>query len=263
MNKCLFCGKETKNSKFCSRRCNLSCNRETTCSEKKKLKISRSLKTFYRENPDIRREQSEKRKLYPIENFVNYWLGKSRAGINNPAYGINRTGEKHKPCSEDTRSKIRIGRRKWLENGGYQILKESQKNPIVQEKKRIALLRNMQENPEPYRNGSLKGLQIIYSNRHMTKPEMILDTILQKYFPNEWKYVGLGEIFIAGKVPDFININGQKKLIELYGDYWHTKEESQERIAFFKQYGFDTLIIWESELYDQPILVFNKLASFL
>jgi hypothetical protein len=53
---------------------------------------------------------------------------------------------------------------------------------------------------------------------------------------------------IAGKCPDFINCNGEKKIIELFGDYWHLGENPQERIDEFKPFGFDTLVIWEKEL---------------
>jgi len=52
-----------------------------------------------------------------------------------------------------------------------------------------------------------------------TIPELRLDDILQKHFPNSYKYTGNREFVIGGKNPDFVNINGQKKLIEMYGDY--------------------------------------------
>lgn len=47
-----------------------------------------------------------------------------------------------------------------------------------------------------------------------------------------------------------MNVNGQKKLIELYGNYWHKNENPNNRIKHFKKYGFDTLVIWEKELKD-------------
>ena len=40
----------------------------------------------------------------------------------------------------------------------------------------------------------------------------------------------------------------QKKLIELYGDYWHKGENPEIKKNYFKKFGFDTLIIWEREL---------------
>ena len=86
------------------------------------------------------------------------------------------------------------------------------------------------------------------------KPEMALDKMLQKLLPNEYKYVGDLSFILGGKSPDFMNINGKKKLIELYGDYWHKDDDPQDRIDFFRQYGFDTLVIWEKELEDKESL---------
>ena len=74
-----------------------------------------------------------------------------------------------------------------------------------------------------------------------TKPnklERLLIRHLNKWFPNEWKYVGNFEFWLGGKNPDFLNINGQKKLIEFFGEYWHKKEEEPSRIKHFKKYGF-------------------------
>lgn len=62
-----------------------------------------------------------------------------------------------------------------------------------------------------------------------------------------YKYVGNGDFILGGKCPDFLNVNGEKKLIEFYGDYWHQDDDPQERIDFFKEYGFNTLVIWGSE----------------
>lgn len=99
------------------------------------------------------------------------------------------------------------------------------------------------------------------------KPEKLLNTLLNKLYSKEYKYVGDGEIFIAGFVPDFINCNGQKKIIELYGDYWHNlrkvKKRDEQRLKIYAKYGYKTLIIWEHELKDltklkNKILKFNK-----
>jgi hypothetical protein len=81
-------------------------------------------------------------------------------------------------------------------------------------------------------------------NIRPNKPEKIILDILQILFPNEWKYT----FIINGKNPDFVNVNGQKKIIELFGDYWHKGQDPQDRIDVFKSFGWDTLIIWEREL---------------
>jgi len=106
------------------------------------------------------------------------------------------------------------------------------------------------------------------------KPNQIekqLDKLLQELLLNEYKFVGDGQFILAGKCPDFVNVNGQKKIIELYGDYWHgeertgrtKEEEEQQRIDCFAQRGYRTLIIWQHELKNldlvkQRILEFNK-----
>lgn len=95
------------------------------------------------------------------------------------------------------------------------------------------------------------------------KSEIELLNILNRLFPNEYKYCGDFNIIIGGKCPDFINCNGKKKLIELYGDYWHKDEKNDDgksRIDYFKQYGYDTLIIWEHELEDKTLI--DKLEGF-
>lgn len=90
------------------------------------------------------------------------------------------------------------------------------------------------------------------------KPEKQLNLLLNKILPKEYKFVGDGKVIIDKLCPDFININGQKKIIELYGDYWHSnkrtgrtkKQEENIRIKTYKKYGYKTLIIWEHELKD-------------
>lgn len=90
-----------------------------------------------------------------------------------------------------------------------------------------------------------------------TKPEVALSELLSE----EWKYVGNNEVIIGGKNPDFINVNGQKKLIEIFGRYWHSQEDEYTRPFHFEQYGFKTLIVWEEELQDKAELL-AKIEEF-
>lgn len=86
-------------------------------------------------------------------------------------------------------------------------------------------------------------------------PEINILNLLNKLFPNEWKYVGDHTFWIGRRNPDFINYN-KKKIIEHFGNWWHGKEytgidnkhHENDRIEYFKRYGYETLIIWESEL---------------
>jgi len=90
-------------------------------------------------------------------------------------------------------------------------------------------------------------------NRTPNLPERKLIRIIQaNHLP--FKYVGDGSVIICGLNPDFVECNGQKKIIELFGDYWHGKgadswkDTEWGRKAVFSQVDFDTLIIWEHEL---------------
>ncbi len=136
----------------------------------------------------------------------------------------------------------------------------------AQERKRIEKIKYWQ-NPV---NRSYNVRATLLGNKvKPNKPEKFLTKLLQKLFPNEWKYVGDGQFILAGKCPDFININGQKKIIELFGDYWHSEEvtgiskeqHEQERVDHFTQYGYQTLVIWECELKDIKSIE-NKIIDF-
>lgn len=111
---------------------------------------------------------------------------------------------------------------------------------------------------------SPEHLKKIIEARHIkpNKQELRLDSWLAETFPNEWKYVGNGQLIINGKCPDFTNVNGKKALIELYGDYWHRGENPKDRISMFKEFGFETLIIWESELQNRDI-VLGAIKTFM
>lgn len=100
------------------------------------------------------------------------------------------------------------------------------------------------------------------SHRRPNYKEQHLNSILQKNFQNEWKYVGSGDFILGGKNPDFMNVNGKKLLIELYGDYWHRGQTGTDRISHFKQFGFNTLVVWEKELENENKII-DKIESFM
>jgi hypothetical protein len=67
-----------------------------------------------------------------------------------------------------------------------------------------------------------------------------------------WEFIGNGKLHgekfkVGGKCPDFI-LEGTKLLCEHYGAGYHTEDQVQPRIEFFKQLGYATLIIWQKEL---------------
>lgn len=102
-------------------------------------------------------------------------------------------------------------------------------------------------------------------HRKINKPESLLNNLLNICLDREYKFIGDGKVIIDGFNPDFINTNGQKKIIELYGDYWHNRKEVKERdkrrIKSYKKYGYKTLIFWEYEL-KEPEHVIAKVIEF-
>lgn len=139
-------------------------------------------------------------------------------------------GVKRKPLSEKTKRKMSETKKKQYQDLGF-------KNRMVQ--------------------SSRLGLHI-----RPNKVEMRLSEFLNNQYPGEWKYVGDGSFVIAGKNPDFININGRKLIIELFGDYWHKGEDPSDRAAIFEPYGFRTLVIWEHELKDMGVMG-DKVVEFI
>lgn len=83
--------------------------------------------------------------------------------------------------------------------------------------------------------------------------EMALGEILNEIGFGDWRFVGTGQLMIGNKNPDFWD--GDDRIIELFGDYWHRGDSGEERIAYFAEHGFETLIVWESELSDKASLI--------
>lgn len=92
-----------------------------------------------------------------------------------------------------------------------------------------------------------------------TKPEARIINILNKFGISEYKYVGDGAVKLAGLYPDFINVNGAKKIIEVFGRVYHDPTKSYGRMlrpssqepyrkAIYASLGFDCLVLWDDEM---------------
>lgn len=101
------------------------------------------------------------------------------------------------------------------------------------------------------------------------KPETTIKNLLANLFPNEYDFVGNGELVIGAYCPDFVN-KDNTKIIEHYGCYWHKcpkcnfgnrKPKDKGRLKVYNKHGYETLIIWEHELKDIRSLQ-NKLLEF-
>jgi G:T-mismatch repair DNA endonuclease (very short patch repair protein) len=137
------------------------------------------------------------------------------------------------------------------------------KKPEYREKQsKIAI--ELWQDPE-YRAKVLKA-----NSKSPNKPE----TILNQLTPPEVRYTGdwsfwvrikllvNGEYVTKSKNPDF-KITGQKKVIELYGNYWHKNDNPDDLINAYKEIGYDCLVIWESEIYNELELTLDRIAQFI
>ncbi len=130
--------------------------------------------------------------------------------------------------------------------------KEGYNKPGVREGMSRRLLERW-SNPEFKEKTILKIIKT--SGTKPNKPEKKLNKIIQKLFPGEYKLnVKANIMTLGGKVPDFVNVNGKKKLVELWGDYWHRSQNPNDRINYFKQFGWNTLVVWERELKKENLL---------
>jgi galactokinase/mevalonate kinase-like predicted kinase len=110
------------------------------------------------------------------------------------------------------------------------------------------VLRNKLKDKE-YRERWVKTMATRLANAVPSSLEKIVINIIDEICPNEFAYNGDARVGVIGrKIPDFININGKKKLIEVNGNYWHNKKDHKKRVSEFKQLGWETLTIWEDEL---------------
>ena len=171
-----------------------------------------------------------------------------------------RLGSKHTPEAIAKMSAVKLGNRYSV---GH-IMPIESREKLSRERKGHYL--EKQWNDPEYRARCIKAIRSA-QNIHPNKPEKIMFEILNIVAPNEWEFVGDGQLIIGGKNPDFANVNGKKQIAECFGTYWHGErarcyEETEEgRIALFKKYGYDTLIIWENSLKNIP-QVTEKIAEF-
>jgi len=105
---------------------------------------------------------------------------------------------------------------------------------------------------------------VFFQSRTNTKPERMFNEQTPEYI----NQTSDGKFFINfnnGKIknPDFIvrPVNETKKVIEIFGRYWHEPKEEQELINHYREVGYNCLVIWEEEVYDQTYS--EKLEAFL
>lgn len=79
-----------------------------------------------------------------------------------------------------------------------------------------------------------------------------------------FKYTGDGSFWIGRLNPDFIESNGNKVAIEIFGEYWHSPLLNpmvqkygilEVRRRIFTKHGWKLIVFWGSELNDEELVI--------
>jgi len=164
------------------------------------------------------------------------------------------------------RTEVRLKKSRTTKGKHYSIVTEFKKGhqPLKHTNPNCGCMRCIFNRKEPL-PAKFKVLSI-----RPNKPERKLIELL-KDSKLPYEYTGDYSVIIGNKNPDFVNVNGQKKIIELFGDYWHSPKNKHLRWhstekgtkEVYSKYGFKTLVIWQHELNDtqkvlQKLLLFEK-----
>jgi G:T-mismatch repair DNA endonuclease (very short patch repair protein) len=215
------------------------------------------------------------------------------------ALGLKKTPEVNarahsRKLSQESRKKVLQGWKKWYQiHGGYwkgkKLSKSHRKNiskgvkgkklgdlnPARRSEVRRKIATTLREgassfhhlkNHPEWRKRSLEALI-----KKPTKPEKrLIDIIEKEALP--YRYAGNGSVIIGTLNPDFIHTDSKKKLIEIFGRSFHDPDASFKdeipwhqqywgRRAYYAQFGYDCLILWDDELKDEE-RVAEKIKRF-
>jgi len=111
---------------------------------------------------------------------------------------------------------------------------------IICKNKYFGLFMKKQWSNNEYKERVLKKILKGLCGRPTSLEKQMIFIINKNNLP--YKYTGNGEFWIGGKNPDFINTNGEKKLIEVGNFYHHSGDWKIERVKHFLKYGWKSYI---------------------
>lgn len=175
-------------------------NQKSYCSNKCRLSGGGNLLYNFNKN----------RKGKKYEDFYSQWIAKkTREKISKATSIYSLKTQRIPPSRKDKKDSLETRKRKSLGHIGVNTwMKEKWQNEKFREETLSKLF---------------KGLQ----NRPTSLEKQMIDFIKQHNLP--YKYVGDGSFWIGRKNPDFININGGKKLIEVGNLYHHQDNYEDQR----------------------------------
>lgn len=212
------------------------------------------------------------RKCYSLHSF----------GKNSPRYIDGRTSKEHfcldcnkklvgvnaircNSCAQKVVAKLNNKKSPMLGRKHTKETKEKISMNVKGERNHFYGKKHREESIKKMLDKQLKRWKTIPNCRNkQNKVEKVLERILKDIFYLKYKYVGDCKFFIDRYNPDFV-CEEDKKIIELYGDYWHNLpeyiERDKKRIEEYTKAKYKTLIVWEHELKDVETLC-HKLVEF-
>ena len=159
--------------------------------------------------------------------------------VRNQNISLAKKGKKIKPFTEERKRNISAGRKKaHLRDGHIEISVKCSfcDKELLRSLNRIRAM-NLKEffcdrqcrtlylrafSMEQKREWAIKMMKLAF--KRPTRPEKKMIDIIKRN-NLEYEYVGNGKVWLNGVNPDFININGKKIVIEVWGDYIHGRPE--------------------------------------
>lgn len=165
-------------------------------------------------------------------------LGKKHSEESRRKMSLVHKGVPH-PWNEAQRKKIPIAIKKALKGKKRPWLSERNKRPEFVAK----VLKSLQKRPTSIE-------------------KRFIDIIEKHSLPFE--YAGNGRRIIGSRCPDFIHSQNPKKVIEVFGTYFHSPEVNKNvhpsrtydgTIQYYNQHGVDCLIFWDTQLENEQAVV--------
>ena len=160
-------------------------------------------------------------------------------------------GDKNPMHRKDVVEKCREGYLKTVTEKYGEGITNTMQVPEIKQKRKATILKNWGVEEIMHHPDIKRRARTQRKKGAMCKIEAILFSLA----PDTLRYVGDSSYWVTidGKLinPDFLVLPFEetKKVIEVYGEHWHYKDNPQDRIDLFKSIGIDCIVFWGRELY--------------